>query len=198
MAEPTSDRDAVTPRQRRDSELIRSTYQLFRSHAGQLVPKHRDSDLCYSTTNPRATTVTRPHHILYNNPTILNQISSEGPNTTSVRITQYESHQMATFRKSSFNTVRYAAARPTYPRQLYDFIFRYHEEQRGAKWELAVDLGCGTGSWIATSLLLPSFSSYSHSSGANLLTFPQSSVMLRSSNDGTDTFQARHRRRPLR
>ncbi|KAG2360584.1 hypothetical protein BDR07DRAFT_1412048 [Suillus spraguei] len=45
---------------------------------------------------------------------------------------------MATFGKSSFNTAIYATFRPTYPRSLYDFIFRYHERNK-------VDLGCGTG-----------------------------------------------------
>lgn len=54
---------------------------------------------------------------------------------------------MATFGKTTFNTARYAAARPTYPRQLYDFIFKYHESKLGAKWERAVDLGCGTGAF---------------------------------------------------
>ncbi|EIM83771.1 S-adenosyl-L-methionine-dependent methyltransferase [Stereum hirsutum FP-91666 SS1] len=60
---------------------------------------------------------------------------------------------MATFGKTTFNTARYAAARPTYPRQLYDFIFKYHESKLGAKWERAVDLGCGTGQ--ATTELTP-------------------------------------------
>ncbi|KAI0049342.1 hypothetical protein FA95DRAFT_1604467, partial [Auriscalpium vulgare] len=52
---------------------------------------------------------------------------------------------MTTFAKTTFNTARYAAARPTYPRQLYDFVFQYHERTRGAKWDTALDLGCGTG-----------------------------------------------------
>ncbi|KAH8110949.1 S-adenosyl-L-methionine-dependent methyltransferase [Phellopilus nigrolimitatus] len=63
---------------------------------------------------------------------------------------------MATFSKATFNTAKYAAARPTYPRQLFDFVFRYHEQGsssvrgRGestgkARWDAAVDLGCGTG-----------------------------------------------------
>lgn len=43
--------------------------------------------------------------------------------------------------------MKYAVARPTYPRQLFDFIFRYHEEKSVGKprWDTAVDLGCGTG-----------------------------------------------------
>ena len=53
---------------------------------------------------------------------------------------------MATFRKATFNAATYSSFRPTYPPQLFDFVFRYHE--RGlpeAKWDTAVDLGCGTG-----------------------------------------------------
>lgn len=52
---------------------------------------------------------------------------------------------MATFAKTSFNTTIYATFRPTYPRQLFDFIFQHHERTRGARWDTAVDLGCGTG-----------------------------------------------------
>ncbi|KAI0087202.1 S-adenosyl-L-methionine-dependent methyltransferase [Irpex rosettiformis] len=52
---------------------------------------------------------------------------------------------MATFSKATFNTAKYASIRPTYPRQLYDFIFKYHERGQRARWGTAVDLGCGTG-----------------------------------------------------
>jgi len=52
---------------------------------------------------------------------------------------------MATYAKTTYNAVRYAAARPTYPRQLFDFVFKYHERSRQAKWDTAVDLGCGPG-----------------------------------------------------
>jgi len=52
---------------------------------------------------------------------------------------------MATFGNASFNTAIYASFRPTYPRSLFDFIFRYHERSRDARWDRAVDLGCGTG-----------------------------------------------------
>lgn len=52
---------------------------------------------------------------------------------------------MATFGKTTFNAARYASSRPTYPRQLYDFIFKYHERAKGARWDTAVDVGCGTG-----------------------------------------------------
>ena len=53
---------------------------------------------------------------------------------------------MATFAKTTFDSARYALFRPSYPRQLFDSVFRYHEQTRGARWDLAVDLGCGTGS----------------------------------------------------
>lgn len=52
---------------------------------------------------------------------------------------------MATFGKTSFNTTVYAASRPTYPQALYDFIFDLHKQSPDAKFERAVDLGCGTG-----------------------------------------------------
>jgi len=70
---------------------------------------------------------------------------------------------MATFSSTSFDTNKYAEARPTYPLALFDFIFEYHEcgpdlvvdgksaaetvsgISKAARWQLAVDLGCGTG-----------------------------------------------------
>ncbi|KAF8577836.1 S-adenosyl-L-methionine-dependent methyltransferase [Ramaria rubella] len=52
---------------------------------------------------------------------------------------------MATFSKKTFNAVTYSAIRPTYPRALYDFVYHYHERTPGARWDRAVDLGCGTG-----------------------------------------------------
>ncbi|KAG2122202.1 hypothetical protein BD769DRAFT_1746830 [Suillus cothurnatus] len=52
---------------------------------------------------------------------------------------------MTTFGKSTFDTSIYAAFRPTCPRSLFDFIFRYHERNKGARWDRPVDLGCGTG-----------------------------------------------------
>ena len=54
---------------------------------------------------------------------------------------------MTTFSKATFDSARYASFRPTYPRQLFDAAFRYHEQTRSARWDLAVDLGCGTGSF---------------------------------------------------
>ncbi|KAG2104989.1 hypothetical protein BD769DRAFT_1393366 [Suillus cothurnatus] len=50
-----------------------------------------------------------------------------------------------TFSKSTFDTSIYAAFRPTCPRSLFDFIFWYHERNKGARWDRPVDLGCGTG-----------------------------------------------------
>lgn len=52
---------------------------------------------------------------------------------------------MATFAKATFDSARYALFRPTYPRQLFDSAFKYHEQTPGARWDLAIDLGCGTG-----------------------------------------------------
>ncbi|KAG6370480.1 S-adenosyl-L-methionine-dependent methyltransferase [Boletus reticuloceps] len=52
---------------------------------------------------------------------------------------------MATFGKTNFNTAVYAASRPTYSQALYDFIFDVHKRSPDAKFERAVDLGCGTG-----------------------------------------------------
>jgi SAM-dependent methyltransferase len=64
---------------------------------------------------------------------------------------------MTTFVKNSFNTASYALNRPTYPRHLFDLIFRYHEANPVLKsgepspnryrprFDRAVDLGCGTG-----------------------------------------------------
>ncbi|KAG9309711.1 S-adenosyl-L-methionine-dependent methyltransferase [Chiua virens] len=52
---------------------------------------------------------------------------------------------MATFGKTNFNTTVYAASRPTYPPALYDFIFDFHKGSPDAKFDRAVDLGCGTG-----------------------------------------------------
>jgi trans-aconitate 3-methyltransferase len=59
---------------------------------------------------------------------------------------------MATFGKTTFNAARYASFRPTYPRQLFDSVFRYHNEKPGARWDTALDLGCGTG--LSSNLLL--------------------------------------------
>ncbi|KAG9309712.1 S-adenosyl-L-methionine-dependent methyltransferase [Chiua virens] len=52
---------------------------------------------------------------------------------------------MATFGKATFNSISYAASRPTYPRALFDHVFRYHGAVAHARWDMAVDLGCGTG-----------------------------------------------------
>lgn len=52
---------------------------------------------------------------------------------------------MSTFAKASYNAAKYAAVRPTYPQQLFNLVFQYHERASGARWDTAVDLGCGTG-----------------------------------------------------
>lgn len=53
---------------------------------------------------------------------------------------------MATFAQTSFNASIYSAARPTYPGKLFKRILGYHKRsQGGAGFDLAVDLGCGTG-----------------------------------------------------
>ena len=57
---------------------------------------------------------------------------------------------MSTFSKATFNALSYAASRPTYPRALFDYIFCYHRAGAGpARWDTAVDLGCGTGRWLS-------------------------------------------------
>jgi ubiquinone/menaquinone biosynthesis C-methylase UbiE len=52
---------------------------------------------------------------------------------------------MATFGKATFDTAIYAASRPTYPHALYEYVFRFHGSSGAARWDTAVDLGCGTG-----------------------------------------------------
>ncbi|KAJ7694829.1 S-adenosyl-L-methionine-dependent methyltransferase [Mycena rosella] len=56
---------------------------------------------------------------------------------------------MSTFASSAYDSESYAASRPSYPRLLYDVVLQFHREgpapETAAKWERAVDLGCGTG-----------------------------------------------------
>ncbi|EIW55807.1 S-adenosyl-L-methionine-dependent methyltransferase [Trametes versicolor FP-101664 SS1] len=40
---------------------------------------------------------------------------------------------MATFGKTTFNAAKYATSRLTYPRALYDFVFKFHEHAKGAR-----------------------------------------------------------------
>ena len=49
----------------------------------------------------------------------------------------------------------YARHRPTYPKELFDIIYQIHESHPDHQYELAVDLGCGTG--ITTSVIAPKF-----------------------------------------
>ncbi|EJT98765.1 S-adenosyl-L-methionine-dependent methyltransferase [Dacryopinax primogenitus] len=51
---------------------------------------------------------------------------------------------MAAFADKDFNAEQYQSYRPSYPDELYDTIYKYHEAG-GAQWNLCVDLGCGTG-----------------------------------------------------
>ncbi|KAG7095001.1 hypothetical protein E1B28_005795 [Marasmius oreades] len=74
---------------------------------------------------------------------------------------------MATFAKTTFDASVYAASRPTYPKALFELIFNYHQNvtslptkslpqiapQGRARFDTAVDLGCGTGQ--ATVALTP-------------------------------------------
>ncbi|KAF8637041.1 hypothetical protein AX16_010896 [Volvariella volvacea WC 439] len=56
---------------------------------------------------------------------------------------------MSTFAKANFKALIYSATRPTYPRELFRFVYDYHQRRndpaKGLGWETAVDLGCGTG-----------------------------------------------------
>lgn len=53
---------------------------------------------------------------------------------------------MTTFAKKAFNAAVYSQARPTYPSELFEHIFSFHRQgSHQARWERAVDLGCGTG-----------------------------------------------------
>lgn len=58
---------------------------------------------------------------------------------------------MTTFAKKAFNAAVYSQARPTYSSELFEHIFSFHRQGsrlHQARWERAVDLGCGTGeSW---------------------------------------------------
>lgn len=52
---------------------------------------------------------------------------------------------MSTFARTGFNASAYSASRPNYPSKLFEYIFNYHKHSGSARWERAVDLGCGTG-----------------------------------------------------
>ncbi|PFH46909.1 hypothetical protein AMATHDRAFT_68792 [Amanita thiersii Skay4041] len=60
---------------------------------------------------------------------------------------------MATFAKAGFNASVYSAARPTYPGKLFERILGYHKHSPDPRYDLALDLGCGTGQ--ATRHLMP-------------------------------------------
>lgn len=105
---------------------------------------------------------------------------------------------MATFSKATFNTAKYAAARPTYPRQLFDFIFQYHERMApgSARWDTAVDLGCGTGT---LRLSLPSErTELRWPMPVCYLPVDRAIASCRPGDSRADAVQAHHRRRPER
>ncbi|EDR09851.1 uncharacterized protein LACBIDRAFT_318092 [Laccaria bicolor S238N-H82] len=52
---------------------------------------------------------------------------------------------MSTFARTCFNASAYSALRPNYPSKLFKCIFSYHIRSGSARWERAVDMGCGTG-----------------------------------------------------
>ena len=52
---------------------------------------------------------------------------------------------MSTFARTGFNASAYSTSRPNYPSKLFECIFNYHKRSGSARWERAVDLGCGTG-----------------------------------------------------
>ncbi|KAF8305002.1 S-adenosyl-L-methionine-dependent methyltransferase [Clavulina sp. PMI_390] len=64
---------------------------------------------------------------------------------------------MSTFSKAVFNTARYANFRPTYPKSLFEEVYKYHGSSPTASWGHALDLGCGTGQ--ATTVLAERFDS---------------------------------------
>ncbi|KAG6840015.1 hypothetical protein C0991_009571 [Blastosporella zonata] len=63
---------------------------------------------------------------------------------------------MATFAKKAFNASVYSSFRPTYPKKLFQEVYEYHQATETTSWDVAVDLGCGTGQ--ATAQLTGKFS----------------------------------------
>ncbi|KAG6896706.1 hypothetical protein C0992_006590 [Termitomyces sp. T32_za158] len=64
---------------------------------------------------------------------------------------------MATFAKKAFSASIYSTFRPTYPKRLFQEVYEYHNAIGSGSWNVAVDLGCGTGQ--ATYQLKDNFSS---------------------------------------
>ena len=53
---------------------------------------------------------------------------------------------MATFAQTSFNASIYSAGRPSYPGKFFKRILGYQKRSQGGPgFDLALDLGCGTG-----------------------------------------------------
>lgn len=59
------------------------------------------------------------------------------------------------FSLKTFSPEDYNVYRPKYPKELFDHIYNYHKQSSDAKWDLVVDLGCGTGH--VTTALTPPF-----------------------------------------
>ncbi|CAM0143250.1 unnamed protein product [Umbelopsis sp. WA50703] len=57
---------------------------------------------------------------------------------------------MATFSRTTFNSSLYRSFRPVYSKPTYNLIYEYHK-QKGGKFDVAVDVGTGTGQ-VATVL----------------------------------------------
>ncbi|KAK6198740.1 S-adenosyl-L-methionine-dependent methyltransferase [Scheffersomyces amazonensis] len=69
---------------------------------------------------------------------------------------------MATYSENNFNTQHYDDSRPNYPQSFYNELIKYHEsggseDTKDAKFERAIDVGCGSG--FVSYKLLESFKS---------------------------------------
>lgn len=69
---------------------------------------------------------------------------------------------MATFSKTTFNSALYRSFRPVYSKTTYNLIYDYHK-QKGGLFNVAVDIGTGTGQ-VATELA----QTFSHVHGTDL------------------------------
>ncbi|KAJ3270896.1 hypothetical protein HDV01_007367, partial [Terramyces sp. JEL0728] len=44
-----------------------------------------------------------------------------------------------------YNSDLYKRYRPTYSKKLYDIVYKFHNKHGNAGYDLALDVGCGTG-----------------------------------------------------
>lgn len=51
---------------------------------------------------------------------------------------------MSAFADNTFSSEIYSSARPTYPQELFDYLFEYHNRHSASR-EIAVDVACGPG-----------------------------------------------------